>query len=131
MQLSKRTVLAGCAATATALAVAVPGATGTPAHKPQSKTPKITVNDDYYAPTSATVKAGGKVQFVWADINTDTHNVVLTSTHPKGVKASDYRSGDAAVQYKYTPKFTVPGKYAFVCTYHKTVMKTTITVKKK
>jgi plastocyanin len=54
----------------------------------------------------------------------------LTSKHPKGVKASDYRSGDAAVQYKYTAKFKVPGKYQFVCTYHKTVMKTTVTVKK-
>jgi plastocyanin len=129
-KLSKRKALAGCCAvTATALAVAVPGASGT-TDNVQSKTPKITVADDYYAPATATVKAGGKVQFIWSDANTDTHNVVLTKDHPKGVKASDYRSGDAAVQYKFTPKFEVPGKYAFICTYHKTVMKTTVTVKK-
>jgi plastocyanin len=68
---------------------------------------------------------------VWANDNFDTHNVTLTSKHPKGVKSSDYRSGDAAVQYKFTTKFNVPGKYQFVCTYHKTVMKATVTVKKK
>jgi plastocyanin len=129
-KLSKRTAMAGCCAlTATALAVAVPGASGT-TDTTTAKTPKITVADDYYAPAKATVKVGGKVQFIWSDTNSDTHNVVLTKDHPKGVKASDYRSGDAAVQYKYTPKFTLPGKYAFVCTYHKTVMKTTVTVKK-
>ena len=33
--------------------------------------------------------------------------------------------------YKFTPKFEVPGKYKFICTYHKTVMKSTVTVKKK
>jgi plastocyanin len=76
------------------------------------------------------VKKGGKVQWIWASTNFDTHNVVLTKEHPKGVKASDYRSGDAAVQYKYTAKFNVPGKYEFICTYHKTVMQTTVTVKK-
>jgi plastocyanin len=126
--LNKRTVLAGCAVAATTLVVAAPGASGGQAEKP--KTAKVTVADDYFAPTAANVKAGAKVQFLWSADNTDTHNVVLTSTHPKGVKASDYRSGDAAVQYKYTAKFTVPGKYGFICTYHKTVMKTTVTVKK-
>jgi plastocyanin len=115
--------------TATALAVAVPAASGGESAK--AKTTKVTVADDYFAPTAAKIKAGDKVQWVWGSQNVDTHNVVLTSTHPDGVKASDYRSGDAAVQYKYTAKFTEPGKYGFICTYHKTVMKTTVTVKKK
>ena len=127
-QLSKRTALAGCAAAAITLVVAAPAASGGQAAKP--KTTKITVADDFFSPSEAKVKAGDKVQWLWASDNSDTHNVALTSTHPKGVKASDYRSGDAAVQYKYTAKFTVPGKYGFICTYHKTVMKTTLTVKK-
>jgi plastocyanin len=109
-------------------AVAVPGASGDEA---SNKTPKINVGDDYFAPTEAKIVKGGKVQWVWLPANTETHNVVLTSTHPDGVKSSDYRSGDAAVQYKYTAKFQVPGKYKFICTYHRTVMKTTVTVKKK
>jgi plastocyanin len=126
--LIRRKALIGCAAvTATALAVAVPGASG---GTQSAKSKKVTVGDDFFAPASVNVKEGGKVQWVWANDNFDTHNVTLTSKHPKGVKASDYRSGDAAVQYKYTAKFKVPGKYQFVCTYHKTVMKTTVTVKK-
>jgi plastocyanin len=128
-KLNKRAILAGCALTGTALAVAVPGATAT-TDKTKATTPKISVTDDLFTPSTATIKAGGKVQWVWGNANTDTHNVILTSTHPKGVKASDYRSGDAAVQYKYTPKFEVPGTYKFICTYHRTVMQTTVTVKK-
>jgi plastocyanin len=114
--------------TATALAVAAPAASGGSVEK--RKTAKVTVADDYFAPTDVKIKAGDKVRWVWASQNVDTHNVVLTSTHPNGVKTRDYRSGDAAVQYKYTAKFDVPGKYAFICTYHKTVMKTNVTVKK-
>ena len=131
--LSKPTALVGCAAVAaTALAVAVPGASGVakPPPPPPPKPKKVTVSDDLFTPSVLSVKKGGKVQWVWAPDNFDTHNVVLTKDHPKGVKASDYRSGDAAVQYKYTATFKVPGEYQFICTYHKTVMQTTVTVKK-
>jgi plastocyanin len=128
LELSKRRALVGCAAVAaTALAVAVPGASG---GQSAAKPKKVTVADDTFTPATLSVKKGGKVQWVWAPTNIDTHNVVLTSTHPNGVRARDYRSGDAAVQYKYTAKFNVPGKYEFICTYHKTVMQTTVTVKK-
>lgn len=125
--LSRRKALVSCAVAATALAVAVPGANS---HPSAAKAKKVQVADDFFSPTSLNVKKGDKVQWVWANDNFDTHNVTLTSKHPKGVKASDYRSGDAAVQYTYTTKFNVPGKYEFICTYHKTVMKTTVTVKK-
>jgi plastocyanin len=126
--LSKHRALFGCAAVAaTALAVVVPGASG---GQSSAKAKQVTVADDSFTPASVSVKSGGKVQWVWAPENLDTHNVVLTSTHPNGVKTRDYRSGDAAVQYKYTAKFEVPGKYEFICTYHKTVMRTTVTVKK-
>ena len=60
----------------------------------------------------------------------NTHDVVLTKEHPNGVKARDFRSSSGAIRIKFTPKFKVPGKYEFICTYHKTVMKTTVTVKK-
>jgi plastocyanin len=125
--LSKRKALVGCAAVAaTALAVVVPGASGTQFAKAKT----VTVADDTFTPATVSVKSGGKVQWVWAPENLDTHNVVLTKEHPDGVKTRDYRSGDAAIRYKYTAKFEVPGKYEFICTYHKTVMRTTVTVKK-
>lgn len=123
----RRKALVGVVAV-TALAVAVPGASGGAASKP--KTPKITVADDYFAPTEVSVKVGGKVQWIWDDMNLDTHDVVLTKDHPKGVKARDFRSSSGAIGIKFAPKFEVPGKYAFICTYHKTVMKSTVTVKK-
>jgi plastocyanin len=138
--LSGRKAIAACAATATALAVAVPGASGVAAnnhkhgnhhhhHGHNAKPKKVSVKDDFFTPSDVSVKKGGKVQWVWASDNFDTHNVVLKK-HPKGVKARDYRSGDASVQYKYTAKLNVPGTYTFICTYHPDVMQTTVKVKK-
>lgn len=123
----RRRVLIGLAVAATASAVAVPL---TSAASEQSKTSTITVGDDYFAPTDVTVKKGSKVKWVWSDENTDTHNVVLTSKHPKGVKASDFRSSSGAIGITFKRKFDKTGKYGFVCTYHKSVMKVDLTVKK-
>lgn len=128
MQLSRRKALAGCAVAVTALVVAAPAASGGTVEKP--KTPKITVADDYFAPAEATVKVGGKVKWVWDKMNLNTHDVVLTKDRPNGVKARDFRSSSGAIGIKFAPKFKVPGKYAFICTYHRTVMKSTVTVKK-
>jgi len=123
----RRRVLIGLAVAATASAVAVPL---TSAASEQNKTSTVTVGDDYFAPSDLTIKKGSKVKWVWDDANTDTHNVVLTSKHPKGVKASDYRSSSGAVGLTFKRKFTKTGTYGFVCTYHKTVMKVNLKVKK-
>ncbi len=131
MRLSRRKALAGCAVAATALAVAVPVASGGAGNSQKPKTPKITVADDYFAPTEVSVKVGGKVQWIWDDMNLNTHDVEVTKNRPKGVKASDFRSSSGAIGIKFAPKFEVPGKYEFICTYHRTVMKSTVTVKKK
>ncbi len=121
--------LIACALAAAAIsAVAVPvtsGADGT-----SSKTPVVTVADDYFAPTNVKTQKGGKVKWVWDDFNTDTHNVVLGNKHPKDVKANDFRSSSGAVGLTYAPKFKVPGTYEFICTYHKSVMRMTVKVKK-
>ena len=53
----------------------------------QRKTAKVTVADDFFAPTDLKVKKGSKVKWVWDSSNTNTHNVILTSKHPKDVKA--------------------------------------------
>jgi len=123
----RRRVLIGLAVAATASAVAVPLTSAAP---DKGKTANVTVGDDYFAPTDVTVKKGDKVKWVWSDENTDTHNVVLTSKHPKGVKASDFRSSSGAVGLTFKRKFDKAGKYGFVCTYHKSVMKVNLTVKK-
>jgi plastocyanin len=120
--------LTACALAAAAVsAVAVGGASGA---EQANKTPKVTVADDYFAPTNVKVARKGKVKWVWDSANTNTHNVVLGKEHPDDVKANDYRSESGAVGITYAPKFKVPGKYEFICTYHKSVMRMTVKVKK-
>lgn len=97
----------------------------------ERKTVTVAVADDYYAPTSVKIKQGSKVKWVWDDFNFNTHDVQLTSTKPDGVKKGDFKSRSAAINYSYSKKFKVPGKYGFQCTFHRSVMQMTVKVKKK
>jgi plastocyanin len=134
MPVGRRTLLGCGLAAIAATAIAAPlssGAATSGTSQKASATTKVTVADDYFAPTDVTIKQGDKVQWIWAPANTDTHDVVLSSKHPKGVKAKDFRSSSGAIGLKFKRKFDVPGTYGFICTYHKTVMKVDLTVKKK
>lgn len=101
-------------------------------------TTSVTVGDDYYScskctgsiPLNLKVKKGAKVKWVWLSSNRNTHNVKLTGTHPKGIKPKDFTSGSYATGASFTRKFKKPGKYGFVCTYHKPVMRLDVKVKK-
>lgn len=115
------TVIALCA-------VAVPASGG--AEQSRRATEVVAVGDDYFAPTELEISKNSKVKWVWDDANTNTHNVVLTGTHPKGVKKSDYRSSSGAVGLAFKRNFTVPGKYGFICTYHRSQMKQSLKVTK-
>jgi plastocyanin len=119
----------GLAAIASTLvwAIAAPASSGADA---TNKTPVVTVADDFFAPTDVKVPKGSKVKWVWDSYNTDTHNVVLGSKHPKDVKANDFRSPSGAVGLTYAPKLKVPGTYEFICTYHKSVMRMDVKVTK-
>lgn len=118
---------AGLAAIAL-VAVAVPASIGSEQGRRATKT--VTVADDFFAPTDLKVKKKSSVKWVWDSSNTNTHNVILTSKHPKDVKASDFRSSSGAVGISFKRKFKVPGKYGFICTYHRSEMKFGLTVKK-
>ena len=111
-----------------AAAVALPASSG--AGEARRAVPKVTVADDFFAPDAVKIPKGGKVKWVWDDLNTDTHNVVVTSQRPEGVKKSDYHSESAAVATTYAPRFKIPGTYGFVCTFHKGTMRMTVKVKK-
>jgi plastocyanin len=125
----RRRALVACALAAAAVsAVAVSASSGSPAAK--RATTKVTVADDYFAPTGLKVKRDDKVKWVWSDANTDTHNVVLTNEHPKKVKKSDFRSSSGAVGIEFKRKFVVPGTYGFICTYHRGQMQMTLKVKR-
>jgi plastocyanin len=120
-------VLALAALAAAMIALpAVGGATG----DAKRATKTTHVEDDFFDPDELKIHKGDKVKWVWSDTNTQTHNVLLGSTHPKGVKSRDFRSGSASTAYRFKRKFKVAGKYGFICTYHRKVMKQTVTVKK-
>jgi plastocyanin len=127
----RRGALAAAAAVA-AVAVAVAPASGAPAGDPAHarKTAKVTVADDYYAPTAVKIKQDDKVKWAWAGDNLDTHNVVLGKRHPNGVKKGDFSSSSGAINLSFTRKFKKPGTYDFLCTYHRGVMRMTVKVKR-
>ena len=129
--LTRRAPLAAVTAVALTAAVAAPVAGAathaTPKHKSVVK--KVKVADDFYSPTKMTIKVGDKVNFVWSPTNTNTHNVTLIRA-PKGVNKKKFTSLEASTHFHFERKFTVPGKYHFICTIHPTMMNFSLTVKK-
>lgn len=97
--------------------------------KPRPKPKIIKVADDYFAPAGITVAKNKLVKWVWDPTNTDTHNVVLKSG-PSKVKKSDFKSADGSIGIRFERRLEVPGTYQFLCTFHPTVMKLKITVKR-
>lgn len=113
-----------------ATAVAAPAAGGSADGAPAKKTPTVKVGDDYFAPTKVEIKPKNEVKFKWLDSNLNTHNVKLTSDHPKDVKPKDFKSVSGSIGVKFSPEFEVPGNYGFICTFHRTVMKMDVKVKR-
>ena len=110
LELSKRKALAGCCAmAATALRSRSRARAGSGRRARSTKTTEGRPSATTTTPPDGRERSrrAARSSGVWAADNTDTHNVILKQ-HPKGVKASDYRSGDAAVQYKYTPSSRSP-----------------------
>lgn len=126
--------LTGCAALAASVAlVAGPSAASTNhaagAHA-RAKTERVKVADDYYAPDDLKIKPKTKVKWKWDPLNLNTHNVVLKKA-PKKVEKKDFKSASGSIGISFKKKFKTPGTYDFVCSFHKTVMKMTVKVKKK
>jgi plastocyanin len=136
--------LAVTAGIAAAGAIALPAVTNADNAPQLKKNTSVKVADDFFSPTTLTVKKNAKVKFAWDSSNTNSHNVTLTKG-PKGVKLgcktkgkdaySDLiskcnKSSTGAIGVKFTKKFDVAGKYSFICTIHPDVMKLNVTVKK-
>ena len=82
---------------------------------------KVSENDQLkFAPQSLSVKVGDVIQ--WSNDGSSVHNVTFDN---KGVPSSDTMNGGD----KYELKFSKPGTYHYVCTFHQSVgMQGTITV---
>ena len=133
----RRQALICAAIVATAVAVvAMPAFGGTEAKR---STTNVTVADDYYSlqqvhrdrPVKLKVKknAEGEVGLVVERTPTPTTSSSPASTRRASSRRTS-RSGDLLRGRKFKPKFKVPGTYGFVCTYHKSVMKMDVKVKK-
>jgi plastocyanin len=132
LTLTRRGPLAAVTAVALTGAVMAPvagAATHAKPKKHKSVTKKVMVKDDFFSPTKMTIKVGDKVNFVWASANLNTHNVTLVKG-PKGVKKSKFTSLSGSTNFHFLRKFTVPGKYHFICTIHPSMMNFNLTVKK-
>ncbi|MCB0863779.1 MAG: hypothetical protein KDB66_11335 [Solirubrobacterales bacterium] len=78
----------------------------------------MNVIDDFFVPDLVTIKRGESVLWVWNEMNHDPHNVTMTSG-PRGVDRHDFETSlSPAVMFKFKRKFTVPGRYSFVCSLH-------------
>jgi plastocyanin len=99
----KRALLAVIPLLAAVLAVSVVSAVGA------TRTQSVTVGDNYFRPTSLTVRAGTKVQWKWAGVL--AHNVTVQSGPVKFHSRTQVRGSFSYV-------FTKKGSYALVCTIH-------------
>jgi plastocyanin len=116
----RRKLAAGAALAGILAAAAVP-ALG-------ASSPKKTIKviDNSFAPAKATVRKHTLVTFKWSELNTQEHNVKLVSG-PKGVKKYKSQSGTTGITFR--KRFTTPGTYKFVCTFHESIMRLTLRVK--
>ena len=81
----------------------------------------VTIGDNFYAPTSLTVKPGTTVVWRWPDDTGDSHDVKLGSA-PRGVRK--FHSEEAGSGYVYRRKLTAVGTYKIVCTLHEEMRQT-------
>ena len=104
--------------------VAVAGLAVLPAASAVGGTPltkTVSVGDDYYGPTTVTVKKNTTVKWKWLPDNYDSHDVKL-SKGPKG--APKFQSGSAASDYTFARKLTKVGSYKIICTLHQEMLMT-------
>ena len=113
-----------------ALVAGPSAATTSRADHARATTEKVKVADDYFAPDRLKIKQKDSVKWKWDPANLDTHNVVLKQG-PKKVAEKDFRSPSGSIGIRFKKRFKVAGTYDFVCTYHKSVMKMTVKVKRK
>jgi plastocyanin len=118
---------AGVALAAVAVAAVAVTPVASDAKKPVRRSVKV--RDYFLSPAKLKVPPRSKITFKWPKLGYegDSHNVVLTKTHPKGVKR--WHSQVANSDYHYSRRFKKKGKYVIVCSLHPDTMRLTVRVK--
>ena len=117
---TKLKTIPALAAVALVAALVIGPASAPAGHK---KTTKIKVGNNFFAPTSKTIKRGTKVKFKWA--GGVPHNVIKKKG-PAG-KFKSKTTSKSGVNYSKT--FKKAGKYKLFCSIHPVTMKLTLKVK--
>jgi plastocyanin len=86
---------------------------------------RVDIGSNFFAPGSATVKAGSKVRFAWEGGTFEVHDVNVRKGPAK------FKSPLQAGGTWTTKKLTKPGKYLLFCSQHPEDMTMTLTVKKR
>ncbi|HEY7950630.1 MAG TPA: plastocyanin/azurin family copper-binding protein [Solirubrobacterales bacterium] len=117
---------------AACLALAGTVGAGAPAYAATAAKPKVVeVADFFFAPSAVTIRKEGKVKWVWAATNVESHDVHLKQGPKSLKKKATYSTKTTAVtNATFVKAFPTPGSYRFICTIHPTKMKMTVTVKK-
>ena len=98
-----------------------PGGAGAASATPVGGVVPVTYRGIAIAPAALTVKPGTTIK--WTNFDTTLHNVAITSG-PVRFSSPAFNKGGS-----YNARFTQPGVYHYLCTYHPASMTGTITVK--
>lgn len=100
--------------------VAAPAAPGSVPKK------RVTVADNFFDPANFKVRKGTRIVWRWSRDNSARHDVKLVRG-PRGVRR--FRSEAATTGYVFRRKLRKRGKYKVICTFHRVLMRQTITVR--
>jgi plastocyanin len=99
-------VLGACAAIGVLAMAVTPGGVAADPHAQAAAAVKVTIGDNFFSPTKASVSPGGKVK--WTNNGKVQHNITF-----KGATSGNLGPGASFVK-----KFTRAGKFPYTCTIH-------------
>jgi len=94
-----------------------------------SEVVRVRIGDDFFAPSRITVGRCARIKWRWLPGNLHVHDVTLRRA-PAKVKKRHFKSGSGSIGLKFSRRLKRPGRYEFVCSVHRTVMKLTIVVRR-
>lgn len=129
--------LAAAAGIAAALTFALAGGAESAAARGYGTLAQVQVKDNAFTPTKVDIRRGERVNWrsfgngVPGGSTTNAHNVWVTKL-PKSLKRkkSKFRLGIPSTELNWTKRFTVAGRYTFICVPHRDTMRMRVVVSK-
>lgn len=122
MNSPRKTSFSAALALVAALAIAAVPASAERQQAGAAATKNVTVGDNFFSPSSVSIKRNDSVRFRWNGTSR-RHNVSVRSGPVK------FKSKTKRGSYTYTRKFGTKGTYKLYCTLHPDSMKATVRVR--